>query len=72
VDGKPELRFPTPARPLGAAEVCRDLFPGLKEIVARHQSEPRRIVDSRIAWIVDRIGAANHILIVILKWFLAQ
>lgn len=72
MDGEPKLRFPAPARPLGAPEVHRDLFPGLKEIVVRHQSEPQRIVDSRIAWIIDRIGAANHSLIVILSGYLAQ
>ena len=47
MDGEPELCFPTPARPLGASEVRRDLFPGLEEVLVRHQPEPRRIVESR-------------------------
>ena len=31
-------------------------------------SEPRRIVESRTAWSVDRIGAADHTILVILTW----
>jgi hypothetical protein len=66
MDGEPKLCFPAPAGPLGAPEVRCDLFPGLEEILVRHQSEPWRIVESRAIWIVDHMGAADHSLIVIL------
>jgi len=72
MDGEPMLCFPAFAGPLGAAEVGGDLLPGLEEVLVSHQPEPWRIVTSRTIWTVDRIGAANHILIIILNWFLAQ
>ena len=72
VDGQPELRFPTPARSLGASEICGNLFPGLEEVAVRHQSGLRRIVESPTAWVVDRIGTADHNMIVILVWRFSQ
>ena len=72
MDGEPMLYFPTFARPLGAAEVCRDFFPGLKEVVVRHQLEPWGIIASHTISIVDRMGPADHSLIVILDWCCAQ
>jgi len=72
MDGEPKLCFPAPARPFGSPEVRRDLFPGLEEVLVPHQSEPRGVVESRTIWIVDRIGAADHNIIVILDWCRAQ
>jgi hypothetical protein len=72
MDGEPKLCFPAPTRPFGAPEVRRDLFPGLEEVLVHHQPRSRRIVESRTSWKVDRMGAANHNLIIILDWFRAQ
>ena len=72
MDGEPKLCFPTPAGPLGAPEVRRDFFPGLEEVLVRHQPEPWSIVEPRTIWIVDRIAAADHNIIVILDWCRAQ
>jgi hypothetical protein len=67
MDGELKLCFPAPARPLGAPDVRRDLFPGLEEVFVRHQSDPWRTVESLTSWIVDRMGAADHNLIMMLN-----
>jgi hypothetical protein len=72
VNWQMELRFPAPAGSFGTPEICGDLFPGLEEVVFRHQPGPLRNVESHTAWIVARIGAADHKTIVILGGRLAQ
>jgi hypothetical protein len=65
MDREPKLCFPAPTRPFGAPEVRGDLFPGLEEVLVHHQPEPWRSVESRTSWIIDRMGAADHNLIII-------
>ena len=66
MDGEPKLCFPAPTRPFGAPEVRRDLFPGLEEVLVHYQPGHWKSVESRTSWNVDRMGAADHNLIIIL------